>query len=431
MKRIKHLLASAAILGLAVAAGVSQFVRDIPSKTQTLVAEYAARSGLALQANTITNLIPLLYAALDVVSRELVGYIPAVARDSSAERAALNQTVNIFVTPAASSSNITPGVTAPNDGDAVMGNQTMTITKSKYSPIRWNGEEMRAVQGSGQMQRVVTDQFTQAMRTLVNEVEVDLATVAYQGASRSFGTAGTAPFGTAGDLSDIAGVLRILDDNGAPLTGRQLVLGTAAMANIRGKQSVLFKVNEAGTDELLRQGILGRLQSTDVRYSAGVQTPTKGTGASYTTTAAGFAVGTTSIPLITGTGTILAGDTVTFAGDTNKYVVNTGIAAPGTIVLALPGLRQAIPASATAVTVGNTATQNSLFYRGSIQLATRTPAMPEGGDSADDILDITDPVSGLSFQVAVYRQYRQVRFEVGLAWGVKAVKAEHNATLLG
>ena len=49
--------------------------------------------------------------------------------------------------------------------------------------------------------------------------------------------------------------------------------------------------------------------------AAGVKTPVKGTGAGYTSTAAGFAVGTTVIPLITGAGTILAGDTVTFAGE--------------------------------------------------------------------------------------------------------------------
>jgi hypothetical protein len=81
------------------------------------------------------------------------------------------------------------------------GNTTMTISKSKYSPVRWNGEEWKSLDTNPVRRQVVQDQFTQSMRALVNLVEVDLATAAYQGASRAFGTAGTAPFGTAADLS--------------------------------------------------------------------------------------------------------------------------------------------------------------------------------------------------------------------------------------
>ena len=382
-------------------------------------------------ANTITNLIPYLYEAMDVVSRELIGFIPAVTRNSSAERAALNEQINVPVVPAIATSNITPGATAPNDGDASFGNITLTISKSKYAPVRWNGEEMKAVGLTNIRENVITLQFAQAMRALCNEVESDLANVAYQGASRAYGTPGTAPFGTAADLTDGAQLRKILDDNGAPQTDLQLVLGTSAMANIRGKQSVLFKVNESGTDQLLRLGIIGELQGFNLHSSGQVKTPTKGTGASYTSNTAGYAVGATDITLITGTGTVLAGDVVTFAGDTNKYVVKTGVAAPGVISLQAPGLLVALAASAVAMTVGNTATQNVGFSKSSIALVTRAPAMPEGGDSADDVLELVDPLSGLAFQIAMYKQYRQVRYEVGLAWGQSMVAGRHAANLLG
>jgi hypothetical protein len=100
------------------------------------------------------------------------------------------------------------------------------------------------------------------------------------------------------------------------------VLGSAAIQNLRGKQSVLFKVNEAGSADMLRNGMTDRLQGLALRNSAQVKTFTKGTGASATTNTAGYAVGATDITLASaGTGTLVAGDVITFTGDTNQYVV--------------------------------------------------------------------------------------------------------------
>ncbi|MEE6443178.1 MULTISPECIES: P22 phage major capsid protein family protein [Pseudomonas] len=386
-------------------------------------------------ANTLTGLIPTLYNALDVVSRELVGFIPAVTSDMTYERAAVGQTVMSPVTGAATASDITPAVTPPNDGDQTIGNVPMTITKARRVPIRWNGEEKRGLDNNGASFNVIlSQQIQQGMRTLVNEIESDLAGLHVK-ASRAYGTAGTAPFGTAADLSDSAGALRILEENGAQGLDFQLVLGTAAMANLRGKQSVLFKVNEAGREDMLRNGITDRLQNLALRQSAQVKTVVSGTGAASTTNATGYAVGATVITLASaGTGTILAGDVISFAGDPNKYVVvagDTDVSNGGAITIAAPGLMKAIPAAATAVTLSATSARNMFFARSAIALATRAPALPEQGDSAVDRMIITDPLTGLSFEISMYAQYRQMQYEIAMAWGCAAVKSEHIGLLLG
>lgn len=380
-------------------------------------------------AATLTNLIPDLYSNLDVVSRELVGFIPAVTLDAVASRAAVNQSVRSFVAPAASAGDITAGVTPPNDGDQTIGNVEIKITKARRVPIRWTGEEERS---SGPAASAIqAAQIQQAIRTLCNEIESDLAD-AYKEASRAAGAAATTPFGTAGDYTAASLTRKILMDNGAPVSDLQLVLDTAAGANLRGKQA--SSSQEFG-DSMLRQGVILDINGMMVRESAQVKTHTKGTASSATTNTAGYAVGATTITLASaGTGTIVAGDVITFAGDTNQYVVASGdadVSNGGTITLAAPGLRQAVPASATAITVVGTSPRNMGFHRGAIVLAQRLPALPTGGDLAMDRTSITDPRSGLSFEVAMYPQYRQMQWEVSCAWGVKVVKPAHCAVLLG
>lgn len=387
-------------------------------------------------ANTLTGLIPLIYQAVDVVSRELVGLIGASFRNSSAELAALNQDITYPLASARSAIDITPAVTSPDAGDESVGSGKLTITKSRGVPVRWNGEEQTAVQGTGVYDRLVINQFAQAMRTLTNEVESDLAALSKK-FSRAYGTAGATPFGTAADLSDFSQPKKILLDNGCPESDLHLVVGTTASAQMEGKQSNLFKVNEAGTADLLREGIITRLQGFGLGKSAQIQTHTKGTGANYVTNtpaAATLPVGTTAIPVDTGTGTIVAGDVVTFAGDDNKYLVTSALSA-GSFTIAAPGLRQPL-ADGVAVTVGNSYTANMVFARHAMHLITRAPKLPTGpggrpADAADDIAYITDPISGLTFQVTMYRQFRQVLYIVGLAWGVGCVKPEHTAILMG
>jgi hypothetical protein len=364
--------------------------------------------------------------ARDIVAKEPVGFIPAVEIDAKASQAAVGQEVTTPVTPVATTGDITPGQNPPDDGDQAIGSLSMKITKSKYSPIRWSGEELKGFEQNGTYKEVLAQQFAQSIRALRNLVEADLAALAVR-ASRATGTAGTTPFAT--DLSDPANLRKILQDNGAPLSDLQLVINTTAGAKLRSLGQ-LNKANEAGTVSMRESGILLDIHGFKIRESGKAAYVTAGTGTGYLVNKAdGYAIGATSIAVDTGTGTIKAGNVVTFEGDTNKYIAAADLAG-GVLTLAAPGLQQAL-ADNTAITVGASYSANLGFERGAIKLLTRTPAMPEDGDDADDVYDLTDPFSGLTFQVAKYRLYRRVKYEVGLAWGAKDLKQEFIGTLLG
>lgn len=389
-----------------------------------------------MAALTLTSLLPTIYEAMDVVSREMVGFIPAVARDSQAERAALNQTIMSPVVGAMTAEDINVGAYPADTPAQTIGNVSMTISKARSVPFGVTGEENRGLNTAGTMGTINRDRMAQALRTLTNEVETDLAALHIY-ASRAYGTYNSTPFGTAADLSDFAQARKILDDNGSPQSDMHMVLGSTAVGNIRGKQSGLFKINEAGTDQLLRFGVLGDVMGFALHNSAATKAAvTAGTNnGSAAVNNAGYAVGATTLTLASaGTGTIIAGDIITIAGDTNKYLVVTGdadVSGGGSIVIAEPGLRVAIAASQTVITTIAATTRNMFFHRSAIQLATRAPAMPDGGDSADDVMIVTDPVSGVAFEFCVYKQKRQVRYEVNLAWGVKMVAPRHCGILIG
>lgn len=380
-------------------------------------------------ANDLSALLPTAYEQLDIVSRELSGFIPAMMLDASAARVAKGQPVDVPIAPLAVGEDAAAGTTPPDTGDKVWGKVQITMTKDRVFPFRWTGEDQKQVNSAAGLgyQAMRGMNIAQALRAAVNEIEADCAAL-YSTASRAYGTAGTAPFAT--NLGDSAQVLKLLKDNGAPPTDLQLVIDTTAGAAMR-TLSQLTKANEAGGTDLLRQGVLLSLHGMNVRESAMIKAHTKGTGTGYLSNLlAGYPVGATSIAIDTGSGTVVAGDIVTFAGDLNKYVVKTGVAAAGTIVLEAPGLRQTL-ADGVAMTIGANYSAMMAFHRGALVLAARPPAMPEEGDQASDSEIITDDRTGLSFDLRVYKQVRRVRYELGLVWGVANIKPEHSVLLLG
>jgi hypothetical protein len=389
-------------------------------------------------SNTISAILPILQDRANTVGRELVGFIPACYKNASAQRAGYNQVINYPIVPALAAAAVAPAATAPAGTDITQAAGSIVMDNLRKVSWNWTGEERRALNNGdiAPYSDIVGQTLEQAMRTLVNEIESSMWVAAYKGSSRGYGSATVAPFGTANDLTDFANIQKILDDNGTPEMDRHLVVGGAAMVNLRGKQSVLFKVNEAGTSETLRRGRIGEVMGLDVHNSYPIAPVTAGTNSGGRSDASGYAVGATTLTLDSnGTGTILAGDIIAITGDASavKYVVKTGdtdVSNGGTVVLNTPGLRGTLSAATHAFTTTATYTPNVAFHRNALHLIMRAP--DTGDDAAQaETVTVTDAFSGLVFQFARYPQYMQSSFELRVLYGVKAVKSDFIATLIG
>lgn len=389
-----------------------------------------------MSANTQIDLIRKdIFLGLKEVSNEPTGFIQSVNTNTGAEVAAIGDQIKI---PAGTAGDVvdTPvGYSTPTEGNSDVGTGTMEITKSKTVKIDWKGEHQKAAMNSGVMGTVLAQQFADAFRKLRNAIEMDTYVEACKGASRAYGTIGTTPFASASNMADLANVKGILDANGAAKSNRTIILSPAAEINLLSNQMNMIKVNEAGSEALLRQGIVMPTYGFNVRSSAaGNEAMPAAVASSYAVDDTAATVGKTTIGIDTGSGAISAGNIITFAGDSkNKYVAGAGSTTTA-LVLNPNGLRAGV-ANDAAITVSGGYTASVALQRNAVALAIRPPAVPEfNGQKMDTALAreyVTDPLTNITYEVAVYGGQRMIQIQVSVAWGVKAVNGEHIALLLG
>ena len=357
--------------------------------------------------------------------------LPSAVIDARASNVKKGQEVKIPITPVATNEDVTASSSAPvGDGETI---DTVGVTINKIrrgTPILWTGEDELGVSGSGTLNAIQVDQFAQRIRSLRNEMETDMCAEAYVGAigkGNVRGTVGTNPF--ASNLNNLTQVLKDLEDAGAPTSELQAVLNTEAGMNLRNLTQ-LQKINEAGETSLLRRGALGDLfgftirESNGMKHVSGTATSTK-----YCVNSSSLAIGDTTIPVDTGSGTFKENDIIKFAGDDNFYVVAEDMATGGTSLKLKTPLKTAV-ANDSAITIQN-AKPNACFARGSIILASRVPYVPARGDIAIDRQVITDPLTGIPFELAVWGGAYQNSVTIATAWGVKNIKPENTVALLG
>ncbi|MBB1599487.1 hypothetical protein A9977_05490 [Variovorax sp. UMC13] len=379
---------------------------------------------MVLGANIFTALQPVLYSAAQEVSNEPFGVIGAINANFDDKGVAVGDTVAVPVAPVRAPTDFVPGATAPQGDDATAVNVPVQITASKKVSWFLTGEQLRSLQNGGNDNEWVRQLIAQGMRSLRNLAEVAACQAIKVGASRAVGVAGTNPF--VSDINVIPDVRKVLFDNGAPMADLQLCIDSTAGVAAR-KLGIIQQAYQAGSDAERRSGDLLRQFGFQIRESAGITQHVKGTGANYVTSGS-TAQGVQNVALVTGTGTVLAGDVVTFAADAaNKYVNNVGIAAPGTITLGRPGARQVIP-TANALTVGNSYTPNLAFERQAVVGIMRPPIFP---DNATITKTLISDAMGMTYLLLQIEQYGQTSWELHLAYGFKVVQGEHVAILMG
>lgn len=373
----------------------------------------------------------MFYEALDRVNNELVGMLPSAVIDARASNVKKGQKVSIPITPVSTNEDVSASSSAPSGSGETIDTVDITIQKIRRgTPILWTGEDELGVSGSGTLNAIQVDQYAQRIRSLRNEMEADMCAEAYAGAigkGNIRGTVGTNPF--ASNLDNLTLVLQDLEDAGAPTSELQAVLNTEAGRAIRNLTQ-LQKINEAGETSLLRRGALGDLFGFTIRESAGMK-HVSGTATStkYQTNSETLAIGDTTIPVDTGSGTFKANDIIKFADDDNFYVVAEDMASGGTSLKLKTPLKTAVGDN-KAITIQNVK-PNACFARGSILLASRVPYVPAGGDIAIDRQIITDPLTGIPYELAVWGGAYQNTVTIATAWGVKNIKPENTVALIG
>lgn len=391
----------------------------------------------------LTNLLADIYHSMDMANDELVGFLPAVKRNSELASLAKGETIRLWDVEVPAAKEYRQSMTiADNDAEDIdYKDDTMTITDQWKITFAYKGENVRALQHQGKHNEVMSKAFFNAFRQMNAQIERHIAKTAIEGACRAYGKVGTAPFSVANKMTEVAELGLIFDQNGTPTTGRKLVLNNYAIRNIRANMSNLFKVNEAGSPELLRTGLLNLpLEGFSIWQSNALETRTVGTGSGYKVptgdTVKDVAKGALKLTLDTGSGTLLAGDIIYFGAstDTNadalpKYVVKSGLtAASEAIELARPGLIDVVN-KGTAVTKLAAYTPSVAFQEDSIILGMRVPYIPPEGDGAIDRTLVMSRY-GIPYMISVYPGHGMNQVELSTTWGCKVLRPQNVALLI-
>lgn len=377
--------------------------------------------------NTLTAVLDRILAQALPVLRENCVMPRLVNSGYSAMAGSQGSTIEISVAGTVTANAVSPSNIPPDTAGVTPSVVIMNLDKWYDAGFFLSDKDALDIRAG-----VLPAQASSCVKALANQVNTDIFAL-YKEIYGYVGVAGTTPFNTG--LDEAAEARKILSLQLAPLADRRGVIDPNAEAKFILIPSVL-NANQRGSTEGIVEGRISRVLGTDWFTDQAVPTHTAGTAAGATTNNAGYAIGVKTVTLASaGTGTILVGDIITFANDTQTYVVTAGDAdvSNGGTVSFEPGLKKAIPASNTTITVKATHVVNLMFNMEAFGFANRpfSGGQMLPGVERIGVSTMQDPVSGLSLRVEHTREYKRDKLTFDILYGVKCIRPELACRIAG
>jgi hypothetical protein len=379
-------------------------------------------------SNTIDNsLLWSLAIKLLKTLREESGILSGLQKDFDPSPMGVGESVTVAQAPPLAIDTVVPSpYLASFPADMTFKHQQISLSNWEKAEFALSSRDCAKIR----LNEWIPQQMVQAVRCVLNSMRAKALT-ALLGCNGHVHTSQTSGFFNSTDkITGLIDANTTLNRQLAPANGRRMVVVDATEYGNAVKTDNLLLAYAAGDANALRSGIAGKLagfeflfDNSNVFPSAHVNGADNG---AYVLNGA-HAQGTTTLTLITGANTILAGDIVQITDATTgtkySYAVKTGLAAPGSLIINEPGLMMANATGSTVIVEGTASATVKIagyaFDPNAIMLVSRTPSTPEVQLGTSQI--VTDPLTGLSLKVAMIPGDEALIVRVSALYGVGLV----------
>jgi hypothetical protein len=374
--------------------------------------------------NSLTNVIPQLLAQGLLALRENSIMPRLVNSDYDTLGSEKGSAITIPIPSAVTVQDVSPAATPATNTQVSPTKATITLDNWKEAAFTLSDKEHMEV-----MSGTLPMQASEAIKSLANQVDQDILAT-YKGIYGMSGTPGTTPFGSS--TKDATDQRVILNNQLAPLDNRRMVLNADAEGNALGLRA-FQDMSFSGGNEGIIEGLIKRKIGFNWFMDQNVPSHTVGTNdGAYVINYATHAIGDSSVPIGTGTGTIVVGDIFTVAGDTQTYTCTALLSAAGT--LSYSPTAKVAWADTAALTVKGTAStaypQNLAFHRDAIAFVNR-PLIDNTDGLGNLIVAGYDEISGLTIRLEVSREHKRTRYSWDILYGTQLVRADLASRLYG